>query len=178
MRSFAWIAGAFVVAVMAGDAAAQNIPAVFHLQSGATVLIGLDNRDQPRVDGGAASALTAGETKLIQQLVRDHPDAFGAKGVAVHSDQPMPPIAQNHIRFTFIPFEAGTQSLLLIENGFDRSFLYTARISRGGRAAQTDVCQVLPDKRGVEHWPYPLDGIEITNIHPIQWKDGDPIRCE
>jgi hypothetical protein len=179
MRLFAWIASALVIAGSTSPgAAAPGIPAVFQLESGSTVLIGLDERGHPSVEGGAASALSAGELDMVQQLVRDHPDAFGPNGKILRTGQSMPPITPDHIRFTFVPFESGSQSLLLIESGLGRSFLYRATIERGGRAVRTDVCQVLPGKRGVEHWPYPLDSIQITDIHFIEWKDGDPLRCE
>jgi hypothetical protein len=179
MRLLAWIASALIIVGCGSPgASAQGIPAVFQLQSGSTVLIGLDERGRPSVEGGAASTLSSGEVDMVHQLLRDHPDAFGPNGKILRTDQPMPPITPDHIRFTFVPFESGRQSLLLIESGLGRSFLYRATIKSGGHAARTDVCQVLPGKRGVEHWPYPLDSIEIADIHFIEWKDGDALRCE
>ena len=78
----------------------------------------------------------------------------------------------------FVALDGGKESVLLIENGFPRSFMYRARIGRGEQWQPTDVCQILPEKRGYEHWPYEIDWIEIIEWHPVDYEPGQPLRCE
>jgi hypothetical protein len=39
------------------------------------------------------------------------------------------------------------------------------------------VCIVLPGKRGYEHWPYPIEKIELSEFTVEPWKEGDPVTC-
>ena len=49
---------------------------------------------------------------------------------------------------------------------------------RGGEDEPTDVCAVLPMLRGYEHWPYPIDRIELTKLTLIPYRQGDNPTCE
>jgi hypothetical protein len=68
--------------------------------------------------------------------------------------------------------------LLLIENGYDRGLRYRATIYRRGRSEPTDVCVVIPERRGYEHWPYPIDRIELSGLTLFPLREGDPLTCE
>jgi hypothetical protein len=30
---------------------------------------------------------------------------------------------------------------------------------------------------GFEHWPHPVDRIEISDVHFVPWQPGDPVPC-
>lgn len=166
------------VTPLAGQARAaavqdQAIPPI-KLPVGSTFSIGLDATGKLDVKGGRAGPLSSFDVESLNDLVENHPDAMGPNGAVVHSDKPPPQIESGHIRFTFASF--GKDTVLVIENGFPRSFMYRARIGRGSQSAVTDVCQIMPSKRGYEHWPYPIDWIEITDIRPVEWTGA--LRCE
>ena len=76
------------------------------------------------------------------------------------------------VRFLSI---AGQHSLLVIENGYDRAIAYRAQMIRGNEARPTDVCIVMPHKHGFEHWPFVIDRLEISEMHFVDWRIGDPI---
>jgi hypothetical protein len=55
--------------------------------------------------------------------------------------------------------------------------MYRARIGRGDRSIVTDVCQLVPEKRNIEHWPYPIDWIEISDVRAVAYEEGKPPLC-
>lgn len=79
------------------------------------------------------------------------------------------------VRFTAT---AQGQSLLVLANGYDRGMRYHAKLRRNGKSETTDVCIVMPQKTGLEHWPYPIDAIELTDIRLVPWQPEDGISCE
>lgn len=89
---------------------------------------------------------------------------------------PMPAVQQNRLRLRFMSI-AGRHSVLILENGYDRAIVFRARITRAGETRPTDVCMVRPALFGFEHWPDPLDRIEISDIHFVPWRQGDPVPC-
>ena len=68
--------------------------------------------------------------------------------------------------------------LLGLENGYEGALRYHAVFHKGDRAQSTDVCIVLPRKRGFEEWPYFFDRIELSDFRLIPWHDGDAVPCE
>ncbi|MEO6198474.1 MAG: hypothetical protein ABIO68_00850 [Sphingomicrobium sp.] len=146
--------------------------------SGAQAEIGLDPAGKARMLANQAEPLSAAEIGMIERFVRDHPDAFGPKAAPMTTGQWLTPIKRDRIRFRFVPFSGGAETVLVIENGSELSFIYKARIGRGSSSMMTDVCQVVPGKRGIEHWPYQIDWIEITNVRAIPYVDGSQPLCE
>ena len=73
-------------------AAAQPADSVslLRLLSGSEVTIGLDDQDEPRLEGGPATPLEPGEMDMLLSMLRDHPDAFGPKSAPLHTDQALP----------------------------------------------------------------------------------------
>jgi hypothetical protein len=53
---------------------------------------------------------------------------------------------------------------LFITNGYGSTFRYQAAMSADGRSAPTDVCDVAPHMLGLEHWPYPLERLELSDL--------------
>jgi hypothetical protein len=88
------------------------------------------------------------------------------------------PVAAGFVRIRFTPIKNGAESLLILENGYDMALTYRARIHQGSRSKAADVCQVMPAKRGFEHWPYPIERIELFAIRLEPWQQGQRPRCE
>ena len=53
-------------------------------------------------------------------------------------------------------------TMLQVVNGTDQAFEYRARMFRGSRSAATSTCTVLPGIGGFEHWPQPIDRLELS----------------
>lgn len=87
-----------------------------------------------------------------------------------------PPVEPNVVHVKFLSI-AGRHSLLVVENGYDRAIFYRARITSHGRSQLTDVCIVTPHYRTFEHWPYPIDRMEISEMRFVDWKGGDTVPC-
>ncbi len=88
------------------------------------------------------------------------------------------PIPDNAVRISFVQVSGQERdTLLLLENGYDAAMAYQAVIAQADRSARTDVCTVLPHRRGVEHWPYRIDRIELAHIRLVPWREGDPPIC-
>jgi hypothetical protein len=88
----------------------------------------------------------------------------------------IPPIEPHMIRVKFFSI-AGQHSLLVMANGYDQAVVYRARITRAGRSGSTDVCLVVPNHYGFEHWPFPIDRLEISEVRFVEWRQGDPQPC-
>ena len=153
----------------------QAFPPII-LKAGSTFSIGLNSSGGLDTKSGAAAPLQPYDLEFIRRLITEHSDATGQNGAIISLQQQAPQVEPSHLRFSFVPIDDGRQTVLVIENGFPRSFLYRARIGRGSKSVVTDVCQIIPNKRGYEHWPYPIDWIEITDIHPVEWTGK--LRCE
>ena len=87
-----------------------------------------------------------------------------------------PEIQPNGLRLRFLSI-AGQHSLLILENGYDRAIVFRARMTRGGETRSTDVCLVRPMRYGFEHWPHPIERIEISDIRFVPWRQGEPVPC-
>ena len=87
-----------------------------------------------------------------------------------------PPIEPGEIRMRLHDI-AGQHTVLIIENGYGRALVFHARMSRGDRSAATDVCLVMPNNRSFEHWPHPIDSLELTRLVQVDWRQGDPVPC-
>ena len=72
-----------------------------------------------------------------------------------------PQPAENTLRFTFTRME-GNQRMLFIQNGYDRTFHFVARMFFGKRAAPTSICSIPPHLASFEHWPHPIDRLELS----------------
>ena len=82
--------------------------------------------------------------------------------------------AADTVRFTFSNM-AG-QKMLSVENGYDRAFVYRARIFVRGRSANTSICPVMPRITGMEIWGDPIDRLELRE--PRLFEAGPSMTCE
>ena len=73
---------------------------------------------------------------------------------------------------------AGKHTLLVVENGLDRALAYRARMTANGQSRPTDVCVVMPGQPSYEHWPHPIDRIELSAFRHVPWTHGQPPTCE
>lgn len=89
---------------------------------------------------------------------------------------PAPPIAPGGVRLQF-HLIADQHAFLVIENGYDRAIVYRARMTLGDRSRPTDVCLVIPGRRGYEHWPHRIDRLDLSGFAFADWREGDPIPC-
>jgi len=89
---------------------------------------------------------------------------------------PAPPIAPGEIRMRMHDV-AGQHTILIIENGYGRALVFHAQMARGNRSQATDVCLVVPNNRSFEHWPEPLDSLELSQLVQVEWREGDPVPC-
>lgn len=87
-----------------------------------------------------------------------------------------PAITPGRIEIVFVVI-GEKDSVLAIVNGYARGMTYRATITTRGRAQPTDVCLVLPGRRGYEHWPYAIEKIELTEFTLVDWAPGDSLPC-
>jgi len=174
-------AGALVAAAPQTVAApsAQSV-APISLVPGEAVTLRFDDGD---VAVGAPERGTAAWSRFDVVAARQltgttPPDAPVPVGTPMHSDEASPdpiPSGEVHIRFLSI---AGRHSMLVVENGQGRALRYRARMTVGGRTHATDVCVVLPHLPSYEHWPDPVQRLELSDFRFIPWTQGQAPTCE
>jgi hypothetical protein len=89
----------------------------------------------------------------------------------------MPDVAPGRVEIVFVVI-GEKDSVLVMLNGYDQGLTYRATIFVKGRSGPTDVCLVMPGRRGYEHWPYAIDRIELTAFQFEDWKPGNPVPCK
>lgn len=118
----------------------------------------------------------AAARQLSGMPIPDAPVAFGMPLQARGDVPPPPAIEPGRVRVKFLSI-AGQHSLLVFENGYGRAIAYRARMARGDRLTATDVCILIPRRHSFEHWPHPIDRLELYDFHFVDWNEGDPIPC-
>lgn len=161
-------------------AIAQSIPSMT-LAPGEAITIGLNNSGQD-----AALQRHRAEWSDFDVYAARHltgitpPDAPVpvAAPFTPDADDPRPaPIPPGLIRVRFHSV-AGRHSLLVVENGLQGAVAYRARITVKGDARSTDVCVVMPGLPSYEHWPHPIDSIELSSFRHVPWQPGQTPTCE
>lgn len=173
MRSLLPIALAFLPSI----AAAQDIPALA-LSPGEAVTVRFD-------DGGRASSPERGRAEWTPLAIfaARHFVGMTPPEAPVPTATPLPdgpaaePPIPGQIRVRFFSI-ADRHAMLVVENGLQRPFIYRARITLQGRTRPTDVCVVTPGSPAWEHWPDPIERIDLTDFRYVDWKPGDPVYCE
>jgi hypothetical protein len=87
------------------------------------------------------------------------------------------------LRITFRQAPGRPDSLLILEDGYHGWLRYRARmVMPDGRTQPTDVCDVHAPAFGVEHWPYPIVLIELSDLRLVEPEldaAGNPVmHCE
>jgi len=168
-----------LLALPAAAAAAQEIPNL-SLAPGEAVTIQLD--DGGRVGAPRREPATWSRFDLVaaRQLAgMTPPDAPMREGIPIDAPagggpDPIPP---NEVRLRLMSI-AGRHALLVVENGQGRALAYRARMTVGGQARHTDVCIVLPGLPSYEHWPHPIERIDLSDFRFIPWAPGRAPTCQ
>lgn len=133
------------------------------------------------VESGPAERSRFADAAAGQLADGTYPDAVGPNAAIVDTrDSGLPdpaPVPTGRVRFTFTTALDGDQRVLLVENGFSQEFYYRATITRNGQSMTTDVCSILPELRGVEHWPFVIDSIELSDFAWADHVEGRPVTC-
>lgn len=176
MKISAYLLG---LALIAAPAAAQDIPAV-RLAPGEAVTFRFD-------DGGRVGAPVRGEAvwSRFDIVAARHvagmtpPDEPATETFAIpETDGVRPdPIPPHEVRMRVLSV-AGLHTMLVIENGEGQALTYRARMTVKGETHSTDVCVVLPHAASREHWPYPIERLELSNFRFIPWAPGRAPTCE
>jgi len=178
MKLFAPMIGLGLIALSA-PAAAQDIPAI-SLAPGEAVTVRFDDGGRVGEPERGRAAWSRFDIIAARQLAgMTPPDAPVAEAVPVGNvdgvgPDPIPP---NEMRVRFLSI-AGQHALLVVENGQGRALAYRARMTVRGQARHTDVCVVLPHLPSYEHWPHPIERLELTDFRFIPWTPGRTPTCE
>jgi hypothetical protein len=166
----------------AGSVGAADRPQTVSLAAGQEATVQLQRRSVVTIRQGEAGPLSEFYRSAITQLTGGtYENAVGPNSAPITSrdiSAEPTPIAPDALRFIFVRVPGQGHSVLFVENGYGRAMAYRARIYANGRSAPTDVCVVLPRLRGVEHWPYRIDRIELSQLRLERWREGQPPRCE
>jgi hypothetical protein len=175
------LTGAMLIAALPAPAAAQAVGTI-GLARGETVNFQIDDGGAAVLARGRADALSAYDQATLDLVRNADPKlATGANAIAITDGQlgpSAPPIAPGAIRISFVAVRDGAESLLILENGYDRGLAYRARITIRGRSQPTDVCVVIPGRRGHEFWPEPIERIELSGFRLQPWDESQPVHCE
>lgn len=111
----------------------------------------------------------------------DYTSAIGAKSLSMGRSAssglaPTPAPNKLVLRFTRSPNK--DQSLLSVQNGYDRALVYRAIMHLAGGQQATDVCVVPPGANGNEYWPDPIDKLVLSDFRLVRWSEGDKVTCE
>jgi hypothetical protein len=176
MRSFGLLLGALLIAA---PAAAQDSRPTVSLPPGDAATVRLTDRgDRGSVQRNAAR-WNAHDLAVARHLVgQPIPDAPVETAEPLPSDRmpPPSPVVPNQIRLRFHAI-ADRHVLLVVENGYDHPIVFRARMVRDGEERATDVCLVLPNRRGYEHWPHMMERLDLAGFTAAEWREGDPIPC-
>lgn len=146
-----------------------------HIVSGArAVITGTDTGYtlSPQLSG----ELSEGEKEMLARVLERPEQAMGPNSIVAHTEKAVEPVVPGSLSFSLIDHH--DEMALVIRNGTSQSYLYKARIGRGSQSMTTDVCQIMPQARSFEHWPYKFDWIEITDLKATPHIPGSAPRCE
>lgn len=165
-----------ILLLFAAPAGAQQLPSVGLAQGEAATL----RAGEEQASGRGRAEWTRHDLAVARHLVgQPVPDAPVDSAEPLPDDGSLPdapPLRPDEVRVRLLSI-AGRHSLLIVENGYDRAFIYRARMTEAGRTRPTDVCLVLPKQRGFEHWPHPIERIELYEATLVGWQPGDPQPC-
>ncbi len=165
-----WIIAAAAL-VVAAPASAQVT-----LEPGQGVTVRLAKKGDVSVSDVRADELGKYDMSFVEKMRTSAPTGNNIVMGSAAPNIPVPKVQPDRVEITFVVLD-GKESVMVLVNGYGEAVSYRASIWRRGRKAPTDVCIVLPGKRGYEHWPYPIERIELTAFTAVPWKDGDPIPC-
>jgi hypothetical protein len=175
MKPFGLLLG---LLLLGAPAAAQESGPTVSLQPGDAAIVRLTPQgDQGSVQRNGAR-WTPHDLAVARHMVgQPIPDAPVDTAEPLPGDLPPPaPVTPNQISLRFHAI-AGRHTLLVIENGYDHAIVFQARMVRDGQERATDVCLVMPNRRGYEHWPHMMERLDLAGFTIAEWREGDEIPC-
>ena len=167
---------AIVLLVAPAVASAQTVT----IKRGEAVTVTVDDngaREAERADIAPTNFEIVSSTEAqrgdYDQAIGPNVQAIGSDGSGALAPKPAP----GKIVLRFIRTPGKDQSLLSIQNGYDRALVYRAAMRVGASTRPTDVCLVIPGKLGIEHWPFAIDALDLSDLRLVAWKPGDPVQC-
>jgi hypothetical protein len=175
------IGAAFVAALLAigpVPAPAQQSADVA-LEPGQALTLAVDGKNGLRVVRRGPGEWTPHDLAAARHLVgQPIPDAPVPEASPLPGDPSrVPPVARDQVNLRLMSI-AGRHALLIVENGYPQALLYRARMTQDGRTRPTDVCVVLPANRSYEHWPHPIERIQLTDLLLVPWTENDVPTCQ
>jgi len=165
---------------VATPAAAQEAAVPLGLEEAVTLRLSDASNNATIVERGGAE-WTPYDVAVARRFVRgDFDHAVGPVAAPTPQDGSLPEprrIEPGTVRIRFLDL-AGQHALLVIENGYGSALRYRAAIGLGNRVATTDVCVVVPNGRGTEHWPYRIDRIVLTDFRLEPWSEDSRVTCQ
>lgn len=158
-------------AVLAPAAHAQRVPII--LRPGERVAISME---------GPAQVAERGEAipRPLDLAAAEHLAGVTPPPAPVTEAAPLPVPGRNDLvedRVVVRWIDAGPrQTLMVLDNGYDRAVRYRAAIVVNGRETPTDVCLLLPSKSTYENWPYASEQIALSDFAFVDW-DGGRVPC-
>lgn len=174
-----WKSMVLAATCCASAASAQEIPQIT-LEPGEAITVRFDDGGRVGAPERSAAAWTPFDIYAAQQLAgMTPPDAPMPESLPIGAPRDVgpEPIPASQVRIRFLSL-AGRHALLVIENGQGRALSYRARMTQDGRTQPTDVCVVLPHLPSYEHWPHPIQRIELSGFRFIPWTAGERPTCE
>lgn len=178
---------AILIATLVPTAAVDNRQPI-SIHPGETVTLEFRGRTAVVTERGPAPPMSKFEAVILKRMQgQEVPAGSGVQpAVPVFKEDvadvefPQPTTKRVRLTYRLVPAVrpgAERHSLLFIMNGFSDSFRYRVLMHANDRVTPTDVCEVLPNRSGTEHWPYVIDQLDLTAewLEPPQ--DGN-VRCE
>jgi hypothetical protein len=171
------------LAVIAAGCATTSAPVeTLSLTPGETVTVRIEESGLSIVERGTAPPVSEIMASTARNLGAGvYGPAMGPDSVRMPiagSDEEIRAIPDDVVRITFVQLPGeGQDMLLLLENGYDEAMAYQAVITQRERSVRTDVCTVIPHRRGVEHWPNRIDRIDLAQVRLTPWREGDRPIC-
>jgi hypothetical protein len=173
--------GLAAIALSASIAAGQGIA----LRPGETLTLHIENGRPVVEQTGTPQPMSNYEMYIARRAqaqavppgVKVMPPGFAVAGEGP-PDPPHPSGDRLQITMRRIPaIKPGwpDNTILLIENGYASKLAYRAVMHINGRSAATDVCDVPPHLLGLEHWPYVIDELDISELRLLP--DNGQLQC-
>jgi hypothetical protein len=122
-------------------------------------------------------ALWRAETEDVPPGVKVAPPGFIVQG---EGPPPPPAPSDQRVRITMrlVPgVNSGLRdnTALFISDGYGSALRYHAVMTANGNSAATDVCTVAPHLVGLEHWSYPIERLDLSDLRLEQYNGS--IEC-
>ena len=164
------LAATLAVALSSSQAAAEGIS----LHLGETVTVRIDGGQAVIEQTTPAAPMTKFEAYVLwrAEITDVPPDArVVPPGFIVQGEgPPSPPQPDGNVlqltmrRVPGLRPGSPDNTALFVSNGYGSTLRYRAVMQANDRTAATDVCDVAPNRLGLEHWPYVIDRLDISAL--------------